>query len=56
MKNSTSTRQLSKLQLLNFSAKFVTEKKYLMKTLTIFRMGIFGAAQGWEGAKKPLPP
>ena len=25
--------------------------------LTLFRMGIFGAACGWEGAKKPpLPP
>ena len=34
MKNSTPRRQLPKLQLLNFLAKFLTERKYLMKTLT----------------------
>ena len=37
MKNSTLTRQLPKLQLLNFLAKFLTETKYLMKTLTFAR-------------------
>ena len=33
-RNSTPRRQLPKLELLNFLAKFPTERKYLMKTLT----------------------
>ena len=37
IKNYTPTRQLSKLQQVNFLAKFLTEKKYLMKTLTFAR-------------------
>ena len=36
-KNSAPRRQLSKLQLQNFLAKFLTETKYLMKTLTFAR-------------------
>ena len=39
MKNSISR---PKLQLLNFLAKFLTEKKYLMKTLTLKRL------RGWN--------
>ena len=37
MKNSAPRRQLPKLQLLNFFAKFLTERKSLMKTLTFAR-------------------
>ena len=36
-KNSTPKRQLPKLQLLNFLGKFLTERNYLMKTLTFAR-------------------
>ena len=35
MKNTTPRRQLPKLQLLNFLAKFYTERKFLMKILTL---------------------
>ena len=37
MKNFTPRRQLPKLQLWNFLAKFLTEKKSLMKALTFAR-------------------
>ena len=40
--------------LMDLSKVFDTIKR---KLLTLFRMGFFGAAHGWAGAKKvPLPP
>ena len=37
MKNFTPRRQLAKLVLLNFLAKFLTERKYLINSLTAVR-------------------
>ena len=37
MKNFTPRRQLAKLLLLNFLAKFLTERKYLINSLTSVR-------------------